>query len=317
MSGVVLFVDDEAGILNAMTRLFGESGLQVLTAGSARDALEVLSHTPVSVIVSDNRMPQTSGIEFLEKAKHLAPDSVRILLTGSADVRSAIDAINRGEVYRFVTKPWDDDELRAVVSEAVRRHEIVVSLRDADESKMLSLAQTIELKDPYTKGHCDRVALYAGMTAARLGLGPQQLQHIKYGSWLHDCGKIGVPEHILNAAGPLLPEQMEIVKNHSLWGAEVARLARLPEPVISLILYHHERYDGTGYPTGISGERIPVEARIVTIADFFDALDSDRPYRKRLPRDRIFEIMKEGDGRFFDPSIFSVFMECIQETARD
>jgi putative two-component system response regulator len=311
MNRNVLFVDDEKNVLKCLKRLFMDEDMTVFTAESAKEALDIIKTNSISVIVSDNYMPQMKGVEFLQKAKLISPESVKILLTAHADVTTAIDAINNGEVYKFITKPWCDEELRDKVFDAVKRYETAMSLKKADESTLLSLAQTIELKDPYTRGHCDRVAKYALLIAEMTGLSEIQLRHIKYGGWLHDCGKIGIPESILNLNGRLSDEQMDVVKNHCRWGADVAKIARLPEPVVHIILYHHERFDGKGYPTGLTGTDIPLEARIVSISDFFDALSSDRPYRKKLPIKEALKIVMDSIGTFFDPDIAEVFEKVI------
>jgi len=309
----VLFVDDEQNILNAIRRLFMEDNIRILTNTSGYEALETLKDNTISVIVSDNLMPGMNGIEFLFKAKVLAPDAVRIMLTGCNDIQSAINAINKGEVYKFVNKPWDDGELRKVVFDAINRHRVVESIKHADEYALCSLAQAIELKDAYTKGHCDRVAEYALAIADVLGLDDTLREYIKQGSWLHDCGKIGVPETILNCNGPLSAEQMDIVKKHPCWGADVARLAHLSEPVVNIILYHHEHYDGTGYPIGMKGDKIPLEARIVNVADIFDALTSERPYRRKMPRERAMEILIENRGTYSDPHIIDIFVDLLKQ----
>ncbi|HMK56315.1 MAG TPA: response regulator, partial [Dissulfurispiraceae bacterium] len=190
----VLFVDDEENILNAYRRLFFADPITVLTASSAAEGMELMKNNAVSVIVSDYVMPGMGGIEFLEWTKSASPESVRIMVTGYADLASAIGAINRGEVYRFITKPWDDADLRQTVLDSVDRHKIVVSIKSSDEETLLAMAQTIESKDPYTKGHCERVAEYALLLAQAMGLSDDMKTRIKYGSWLHDCGKIGVPD---------------------------------------------------------------------------------------------------------------------------
>ncbi len=313
MNRRVLFVDDESAILNAVKRIFIDEDVVVMTAESADEGLAIIREEPVAVIVSDNRMPAVSGIEFLEQAKRICPESIRILLTGYVDVQSAIDAINMGEVYRFVTKPWNDDVLKQTVLDAVGRFHVVTAMRGANDATLRSLAQTIELKDPYTRGHCDRVAQYAVSTAERLGMPAEVLLHIRYGSWLHDCGKIGVPEAILNNRGPLTPEQMEVVRNHSRWGAEVARLANLPDPVVQIILCHHEKYDGSGYPRGLRGEGIPLEARVVTIADLFDAMTTDRPYREARPWDEAVSILSGAGGTHVDPEVLRVFLDVLRD----
>jgi len=308
MTPVILFVDDEPGVLAAARRIFYDQPVSVVTAESGEEALEILQSRAVAVIVSDNMMPGMSGIQFLERARDLVPDTIRVLLTGYADVQAAIDAINRGGVYRFLTKPWNNEQLLRTVMDGVQEHDVVASLKNADEAKLLSLAQAVELKDSYTHGHCENVARYSLSIAAAASIGGKQLRDIKYASWLHDCGKIGVPEEILNYPGRLTDEMMFIVRKHSEWGADVARKAALPDAVVKAILHHHEKYDGTGYPRGLTGEAIPVEARIVTIADVYDALVTDRPYRAALPKEEALRIICEGRATWFDPVLAGMFV---------
>lgn len=313
----VLFVDDEQNILNAVKRLFISDPVDVLTASTAIEGMELMKHNTVSVVISDNVMPGMSGIDFLEWTKTVSPDSVRILMTGYADLQSAIEAINRGEVFRFITKPWDDTELRQTVLDSIDKYKIVSSIKSADEAKLLSLAQTIELKDPYTKGHCERVATYALKLADAMDLSDDMKKNIKYGSWLHDCGKIGVPEIILNKPAPLDAEQFDMIKKHSRWGADVAKTAQLPEPVVNIALYHHERFNGDGYPLGLKGVHIPLEARIVAIADAFDAMTSDRPYRKKLSNDEAIAVISKGRSASFDPALADIFIKIMIDADND
>jgi putative two-component system response regulator len=312
----VLFVDDEENVLSALERLFMDSGLRILRAGSGEEALELVRRGPVAVVVSDNLMPGMRGVELLSKVRDLSPDTARVLLTGYADLPTAIDAINRGEVFRFHVKPWVDEEVVNTVEEGVRRYQLVRSLRQADEGTLRSIAQTIELKDPYTRGHCDRVAAYALRIAEALGLPETKLRSIRHGSWLHDCGKIGVPESILNLPGKLSEKEFEIVRKHPGWGAEVGRQARLPEDVIEIILYHHERYDGRGYPTGTRGDDIPLVARIVAVADVFDAMSTDRPYAKGYDREEAVRVMGVLRGAALDPALVDLFLASLAEEAR-
>jgi response regulator RpfG family c-di-GMP phosphodiesterase len=309
----VLFVDDEQNILNAVKRLFMSDTIDVLTASTALEGMELMKRNTVAVIVSDNMMPGMNGIAFLEWTKTVSPDSVRILMTGYADLHSAIESINRGEVFRFVTKPWNDTELSQIVLDSIDRYKIVSSIKSADEAKLLSLAQTIELKDPYTKGHCERVATYALMLADGMDLSDVMKKNIKYGSWLHDCGKIGVPEIILNKPSELDDEQFATMKKHSRWGADVAKTAQLPEPVVNIALYHHERFNGEGYPLGLKSINIPLEARVVAIADAFDAMTSDRPYRKKLSKEEAIAVITKSKSSSFDPALVDIFVSVITD----
>jgi putative nucleotidyltransferase with HDIG domain len=304
----VLLVDDEANILNALSRLFLDRDVRVLRAGNGEEALGIVRREPVAVVVSDNLMPGMRGVELLSQVRNLSPDTVRVLLTGYADLSTAIEAINRGEVFRFHVKPWVDEEIVLTVEEGVRRYQVVRSLRQGDEATLRSIAQTIELKDPYTRGHCDRVAAFALKIADGLGLPEETQRAIKHGSWLHDCGKIGVPEAILNCPGKLSAADFDVVKKHPGWGADVGRQANLPGEVINIILYHHERFDGRGYPTGAKGMEIPLEARIVAVADVFDAMSTDRPYAKGYEQAEAIRIMRVLRGAALDPQLVDIFL---------
>jgi response regulator RpfG family c-di-GMP phosphodiesterase len=309
----VLFVDDEQHILNAAKRLFMSDTVDVLTASTSLEGMELMKRNTVAVIVSDNSMPGMNGIAFLEWTKTVSPDSVRILMTGYEDLHSAIESINRGEVFTFVTKPWDDTELSQIVLDSIDMYKIVSSIKSADEAKLLSLAQTIELKDPYTKGHCERVATYALMLADGMDLSDDMKKNIKYGSWLHDCGKIGIPEIILNKPTELDDEQFATIKKHSRWGADVAKTAQLPEPVVNIALYHHERFNGEGYPLGLKSTDIPLEARVVAIADAFDAMTSDRPYRKKLSKEEAIALITKSKSASFDPALVDIFISVLTD----
>ncbi|MBU0483048.1 MAG: response regulator [Proteobacteria bacterium] len=311
MPSKILFVDDEKNILKSFARLLADTELEVITAASGEEALPFFKDHIISVIVSDNMMPGMKGVDLLTRVKEISPDTVRILLTGYADLTTAVDAINMGEVYRFLIKPWDNEKLLATLREAKQRFDLVQSLKKSDEDTLLSLAQTIELKDAYTRGHCDNVARYALAIADTLELPATVKEHIKHGSWLHDCGKIGVPESILNKKGPLTEEEFTIIKKHPQWGADVARQARLPEAEINIILYHHEKYGGNGYPTGIAGEEIPLEARIVAVADIFDALTTKRSYRDEMSFQKASEILIAMKNRHLDPFLVDTFLQNI------
>ncbi len=309
----VLFVDDEKSYLAYTSELFENRGLNILTAGSAMEALEVVEHHSVAVVVSDNEMPGMRGIELLSRIKEISPHTVKIMMTGSADLATTLAAINSGEVFRFVLKPWKKAEMLRAVKDGIRRYRVLQSLKREDEFILHSLAQTIELKDASTKGHCDRVATLALRLAERLGVPEEVQQEIRYGSWLHDCGKIGVPEAILNAERTLTREEFQIVMKHPEWGREVVRKANLSKTVQEIVLYHHERYDGKGYPFGLAGDKIPLEAQIVATADICDALTMDRPYRKGFDRDELLWTMKGMSGANLDPKLVDVLFRLLAE----
>lgn len=309
----VLFVDDNKLTLTVIRDLFKDEEIVLYTSESAEEALCLMRQRDIAVVVSDNVMPGMSGVEFLSCLKTVSPDTVKILMSAYADLTSALAAINRSEVFRYVLKPWQDEEMLGAVREGVRRYRLLLDMRKEDEDILRSLAQTIELKDPSTKGHCDRVAVYALMIAEGLGLPRDMQREIKYGSWLHDCGKIGVSEMILNGPRGLSDEEFATIKQHSAWGAEVAAKANLSQVAHNIIRYHHERYNGTGYPEGLKGEAIPLEARIVAVADIFDALITDRPYRPGFPTDKTYTMLEGMRGAELDPRIVDVFLAHVRQ----
>jgi response regulator RpfG family c-di-GMP phosphodiesterase len=314
MKESVLFVDDNNFTLEIIKGLLRDcDDFNLLTAGSAGEALQIIHREEIAVVVSDNIMPVMSGLEFLAGLTKISPDTVKILMSAYADLASALAAINSSEVYRYVLKPWNDEDLITTVRDGLKRYRLTLAMRRDDEDILRSLAQTIELKDPSTKGHCDRVAVYSQYISEKLGLPRGVQREIKYGSWLHDCGKIGISEIILNGPGKLSDDQFETMKQHSTWGAEVAAKAHLSEMTRNIIHYHHEHYDGTGYPSGLKAEEIPLEARIVSVADVFDALTSERSYRHGYSRDDTLQMIHAMSGQALDPQLVEIFLDIVRE----
>jgi putative two-component system response regulator len=313
MTEHILFVDDEQYILDIAEAIFEAQGTLILTATSGEEALEKVKTNEIAVIVSDNHMMGMTGLELLSMIKALSPDTVKILMTGFADLETAIEAINRVEVFRFIVKPWENTQLVELVSDALKRYRLIKSIVRGDEAAMLSLVRALELKDSYTKGHSERVADYAISIARKMGMDERDIKSIRYGSWLHDCGKIGVSENILNYEGPLDDAETHIVRNHPMWGADVARKARLADAIVNIILFHHERYDGKGYPSGLKEGEIPMEARIVAVADIYDALTTERPYRKAYDKDRALQMLISMKGNVLDPALVDIFSEVAKE----
>ncbi len=304
---IVLQIDDETFVLNSVEPLFADTGMHILKAGNGQEAIEILKRESVAVPVPDSSIPGMKGTDLVQLVKTISPDTVKIMMTAVADLPTTIEAINIGEVFRFVVKPWDAQMLPDSAEKGAACSGLLHALRKGDEAILRFLTRIMELKDPYTRGHCERVAQYALMLAEALELPTEMLEEIRYGSWLHDCGKIGVPETILNFPGKLEQEGFTTVKRHPVWGAEVARQAQLPPTVINIIQHHHEHYDGSGYPVGVAGTDIPLEARIVTIADIYDALTTNRPYRSAYSEGKCLEMMACMRGRIVDPELSDIF----------
>ncbi|BCA79540.1 HD domain-containing phosphohydrolase [Desulfuromonas sp. AOP6] len=318
MIPAILVLDHEAKITEALSPLFAEEDIRLHRAESLKQALEVVHQEMVVTIVLGDVIPPLEIPSVLMRLKSVAPYAVKILLVHSNELANSVPALNSGEVFRLIVRPWDAETLRQTIKDALYRHEVVLALKEADEATLRSLGQAIELKDHYTKGHCDRVAGFALLIGKALHLASAQLTDIRHGSWLHDCGKIGVPENILNFQGELDHPDFEVLKLHPTWGAEVARQANLQPGVINAILHHHERYDGLGYPAGLKGDDIPLEARIVTVADVYDAITTRRPYREQVySLHEAKGIISSMAGTYLDPDLVRIFLGRINEQSTD
>lgn len=315
MQEQILFVDDEKFILSLAERIFQDRGFDILTFLNPQEALECVKNNEIAVLVSDNMMPTMTGIELLSRVRVISPDTVSILMTGYVNLQTALDAINKAEAFRFIVKPWDNHILIEMVEDAMKRYKLKKSIRTGDEATMLSLIHALELRDPYTRGHSERVAEYSIMLAEALNVHSDKINAIKYGGWLHDCGKIGISENILHGEGPLDDSQLHIIKNHPLWGVDIVQDAHLSEITVNIIRFHHERFDGNGYPFGSKADDIPVEARIVAVADVYDALTTKRSYRDAYAKETALEIMSSMKGTVLDPEIVDVFIALFNEQA--
>ncbi len=307
MDNTILIVDDEQSILSAIKRMLMDENFELLTCDTPVEALNLVAENEVAVILTDCLMPVMNGISLMQKVSELSPDTVKIMMTGYADLPLAIESINKCDVFRFIAKPWNDEQMLEALHAGVENYAYRKKARLSEDAKLLSLAQTVELKDPYTRGHCERVSDYALSLARELGLSKKIQHDIKIGSWLHDCGKIGVPDAILNSEDPLTSDEREIIDKHASWGADIARQAMLSDVVVDIIRHHHTRFDG--HMSEIRGLDIPLEARIVAIGDVYDALVTSRPYRESLGFEKAREVMQEMAGSVLDPELVELFFE--------
>ena len=317
-----MLVDDEPANLRLLERLFRRD-YHIVTASSGREALHLLEQHDVALLITDQRMPGMSGIELLKRTADLRPHMVRIILTGYTDITSLVEAINCGQVYKYVTKPWSNEDLRQTVSRAMEhyettkaRHELVLAnerlglrLQEMTQGFVRAIADALDAKDDYVHGHARRVSGYSTAIGRRLKLDASVLDHLQLAGLLHDIGKIGTPDHILLKPAPLTIEERAVVQLHSERGARMlAGISEMHE-VASAVRHHHERFDGTGYPEGLCGEQIPLPARIIAVTDAYDAMTSPRPFREALAHEVAVRHLESGAGTQFDPEIVRAFSD--------
>ncbi len=328
----VLYVDDDPLVLRAVARALRGSGVEVDTAPSADEGLVALEDREYPVVISDYRMPGRNGIQFLERVRHTWPDTVCILVSGQADLETVVQAINRVGLFRFLVKPWDIEELRTTIRHGCDHFDLTKenrSLTRALESRnselreinqrldrevsrrtselLLGLLNALDLRDTETQGHSRRVALYARRLAEELGLQPDEVIEIERGALLHDIGKIGVSDTILLKPGKLTEEEWAEMRKHTMYGFEILRRMDFLGQARLVVRNHHERFDGKGYPDRLARSDIYVGARIFAVIDTYDAMTSDRPYRKALPSSVAREEIHKHDGEQFDPDCVAAF----------
>jgi len=317
----VLLVDDEENILQGHHRTL-RVHFQVHTALGGEAALEILEKEgPFAVIVADIKMPTMTGIDLLSIVRDKYPDTVRMVLTGYADLDLAIKAINRGDIFRFMTKPCAKNDLIAAIiegikqfrmTEATREYAVVKRLQKGLEGTLRAFTRLVEFRDPYTAGHMDRVAKIATGIAEHMKLERDRIEALRLASLVHDIGKIAVPAGILNKPGTLNDAEFALIKAHPLVGAEIFETLDTDWPISRIILEHHERIDGSGYPNGILGDQMLLESMILSVADVIDAITTHRPYRQSLGHQDAIDYLQENKGTEFDSTIVSIAVDMLE-----
>lgn len=284
-AGKIVVADDVEELLAHLCRVLTDDGYLVYPASDGEAALALIRREAPDLVLTDVHMPAVNGIELCRRIKEdpatrLIPV---VLLTGLQSRHDRLEGIDAG-ADDFLTKPVSTLELRARVRSLVRLKRFTDEL-DSAESILLSLALTVEARDKYTSGHCQRMAAYAATLGVHLGLAEEEVEALRRGGYLHDLGKVGIPDAILLKAGPLTRDEFEIVKQHTTIGDDLCgnlRLLRLVRPIVRC---HHERADGSGYPDGLRAKEIPFLAQIMAIVDVYDALTTNRPYRSAIAPD--------------------------------
>ncbi len=352
----VLCVDDEPNILSSLRRLFRGAGYRILLAGDAEEALETLAEEPVDLVLSDMRMPGANGAQLLEQVRLRWPQAMRLLLTGQSDMASTIAAINRGAIYRYITKPWHDEELLLTVRQALdqralelekerlealtraqneqlaamnagletqvaeRTAELVRANEKLGRNYLTSIkvfANLIELRGEQFRGHAKRVADLSRRTAGLLGVTGVELQQVFVAGLLHDVGQIGLGDALLATPVPRMsPEQKAAYERHPVLAQQALTALDDMQPVAALIRAHHERHDGLGYPDRLQGDAIPLGARILAVADTWDDLQSAHLGRSGLAADDARLLVSRGRGTQFDPAVLDAFLEVIRPQSR-
>lgn len=303
----LLVVDDASQNRTLLERMLTAEGYSVASAADGAIALRMVEAEAPDLIVSDVDMPNLNGIEFCRRVKENPATRLLpfILITGLADRANRIAGIEAG-ADDFLGKPFDSQELKARVRSLLRLKRYTDEL-DSAESVILSLALTVEARDPYTRGHCQRLAAYAVLIGERIGASDEQLSALHRGGYLHDVGKIGVPDAVLFKPSGLTHDEHEVLKRHTVIGDRLCGDLRALSLVRPIVRSHHERLDGSGYPDGLKGDAVPLLAQIISIVDEYDAITSSRPYRQSMPPDRAFdELSKDVQKGLLNPDLVDV-----------
>jgi cyclic di-GMP phosphodiesterase len=327
----ILIVDDEVEITEILADLLSEE-YKCLKAGSAEDALALLRQgEKFQLVISDITMPGMSGLEMIPHVKQLSPETVVVMISGMQTVESAIGALRLG-AFDYLMKPFDLRQVEAVVKRALEHHDLVAakqryenhleelveqrtaeldralnSLEGSYRSTLKALTAALETRDSETHGHSERVVTYSLRLGREYGLNSEEMKSLEFGSLLHDIGKIGVPDSILRKPAKLTEEEWVRMREHPLHGQQILRGIEFLQGAARVVAQHHERWDGTGYPLGLRNEDIDICARIFAVADAFDAITSDRVYRRGKPYEAASQELDDWAGRQFDPKVVEAF----------
>lgn len=313
----VLIVDDEEDNLSLLYRTLRQD-FYILKTTSPLEALEMLKENPVQLILSDHKMEEMDGVEFLKRSYELYPQSIRLLVTAYSDSKILIDAINYGKIYRYIKKPWDPEELLLTVKSAAEYYQLkmdndklIYDLKELFSGTVNAIIEALDAKDSFTLGRSRRVTFLSLKLAQYLKFPAEEIGKLELAGLLHDIGMIGVPEEILSKNEALTSDEFETIKKHVNYGVKILEDIKQLKDVVSIIKYHHERYDGNGYPHCLKGEDIPLNARIISIADAYDSMVSNRSYRQGLSHEEAMKKIEESAGYQFDPVIVDAFKAII------
>jgi putative two-component system response regulator len=315
--GIILVADDNEANRELLSDLLSPEGYEVVFASDGQQALERMTSDSVDVALLDVVMPFRTGFEVCQAMKS-KPETRLIPVVLLTSLNSDADRIHglMCGADDFLSKPVNKHELLARVHSLLRLKHFTDELDNA-ETVLFSLALSIEAKDPYTEGHCDRLSKYSVALGEKLGLSEELRVALRRGGLVHDIGKLAVPESILLKPGPLTPEERKIMEKHTIDGERICAPLRSFRHVLPIIRHHHEKWNGSGYPDGLKGEQIPLTARILQVTDIYDALTTDRPYRKALPTEKAFAIMREEVKRdWWDGSLIDQLELLVRESAR-
>lgn len=353
----LLCVDDEPNILSSLRRLFRPAGYKILLANSGAEALEILERESIDLVISDMRMPAMDGAAFLAIVRERWPEAIRILLTGYADMDSTIAAINRGEIFRYISKPWDDNDVLLVIKSALERKELerekarleALTIRQNQELKTLnaSLEQKveertdelkqanerlkqnflvsikmfsglIELREGAVAGHSRRIADLCRKLAGKLGLEGKAQQDVFLAALLHDIGKIGFPDALLaKPVSTMNGEDMGRYRKHPLAGESALMPLNELKDAARIVRSHHERFDGQGFPDGLQGFGIPIGARILAVVNDYDSLISGTLSAKRMTQDEAKALLTQSRNKRYDPQVVDAFVEMLGGLSRE
>jgi response regulator RpfG family c-di-GMP phosphodiesterase len=327
----VLVVDDEPSVRKMLTTLLSQAGVPCSAAANAREALTMLEKTSFQAVISDLHMGATSGLELLQEVRAHFPNLAFLMATGVDDVRVGVQAMKLG-ADDYLLKPFDIDVVLASLQRALERKQLeqevenyrrhleemvsqrtqelqaaMTELEHSHSATLEALGSAIDLRDGPTAGHSRRVLLYSVKIAEAIGGMEDQLKTLGMGAWLHDIGKLAIPDGILLKPGALNEQERQIMQRHVELGYDLVKGIPFLADAAEIILAHHERHDGSGYPRGLRGKDIPMFARIFAVADSFDAMTSDRPYRSALPVHTARSVIDAGRGELFDPEIVDAF----------
>ena len=326
MNYKIIAVDDEQGIVDSLSIFLKRSGYNFVGVTDPQEAIERVKNEHFDLMILDFIMTPIHGNQVVEEIRKFNKELYILLLTGHKDLAPPLDTIRRLDIQGYCEKSDKFDQVLLLIESGIKSiaqmneiKKINIQLSDTYEKleqayldSIQTLRYTVEAKDPYTRGHSDRVSLYSVLIGKYLGLSEKDLKTLEIGGLFHDIGKIGVPDAILRKETKLTDDEYSEIKNHPAIGAHILSSAEIFKDIIPIVKHHHEKYDGNGYPGRLKGEEIPYLARIAAIADTFDAMTSKRTYRDALPLETVIAEFERCRGTQFDPKLDDVFLDILK-----